>query len=86
MDARSLRAPRRLRSPARLGARDCLRGRVGPLQTLSWSGGETQVRRIEISSGSGTTLYFVQPTGRRLLLRFVSPDGEVYELRPPAKP
>ena len=65
---------------------DRLRGRVGPLQTLPWSGTETQVRRIEISSGSGTTLYFVRPSDRRLLLRFVSPDGEIYELRPPAKP
>ena len=65
---------------------DHLRGRVGALEKLAWNGTDVMVRRIEISSETGTTAYFVQPTGLRPMLRFVSPDGEIYELRPPAKP
>ena len=65
---------------------DHLRGRVGALEKLTWQGSEVTVRRIEISSEKGTTTYLVRPADHRPMLRFVSPDGEIYELRPPAKP
>jgi hypothetical protein len=62
---------------------DRLAGRVGPVQTITWNGQPVQARRIDISSTSGTSAYYVREDEGHDLIRFVSPDDETYELQPP---
>ena len=57
---------------------------MGPVQATTWNGQPVQARRIDISSTSGTSAYFLREDEGHDLIRFVSPDDETYELQAPA--
>jgi hypothetical protein len=60
------------------------KGRVAGRETLQWHGQEVEVQRIETSTAAGVTTFYVRTDDSRALLRYISPQNEVYELQPEA--